>query len=339
MFRSNGSTSTNQTPAGASADEPPATRVKMEEMEHYGNILVNPADDSSTRFRRGVILGPPTQRPTLILALALKTNEDATRFSQREAPVYGFLRRHPHPHAARVVADHYITTAGQRSGRLIVLPAAEGYNLHTVLGVRGPMPMQLACRTIVQIAAAVAHCHMHGIVLRDITVGKIFFADAQRRTAVLADLTGSQVVQPHHAHPGRAWVTDITGSPAYVAPEVLLRMGYDAAAADVYALGVVFFVALTGRFPFVANSPAELYRVIMARQIDWPTNLPPPVLALLMAMMSRDPASRPTAASILALPWVASIVAEMGVAVPGGPMSAVAPAIMFSLRQYVAIAA
>ncbi len=347
MFRSNGSTSTNPTgPAseqGASAEQTPS-RVNMAEMERYGNFVVNPAPIHGTAFRRGVILGPPTQRPTVILALALKTNEDAARFSQREAPVYGFLRRRPHPHVARVVADHVITTAGRPTGRLVVLPAAEGYNLHKVLSTLGPIPVQLACRTIVQIASAIAHCHMYGIVLREITVSKIFFADAQRRIAVLADLTGSHIVRPHPAHPGRAWVTDKVGHPAYVAPEVLqrpevLRMGYDAAAVDIYALGVVFFVTLTGRFPFVANTPAELYRLITSGQVDWPTGLPPPVLALLMAMMSRNPAARPTAAAIVALPWVAPIVAEMGIILPGGPMSAFGLSVMQNLRQYVAIAA
>lgn len=296
---------------------------QLSRMKRYGNFVVNPSIILHTLFLRGVILGSPTQRPTVILALVLETQEEAIRFAMREAPVYALLRRLPHPHVARVVADHVITTAGRPTGRLVVLPAAEGTNLATVLAARGPMPVPLACRTIVQIAAAVAHCHMHGIVLRKITTGKIFFVDAERRTAVLADLMGSQVVRPDPAHPGRAWVTGRDGVVGYVAPEVIQNPAYDAAAADVYSLGVVFFVALTGRQPFVGDSAAALIQRIMSWQIVWPTGLPPPVLALLMAMMSRDPATRPTAAAIVALPWLACFVAQMGVPLPGAPMSAV----------------
>jgi tribbles-like protein 3 len=292
-------------------------------MERYGNFVVNPVPISCTTFRRGVILGPPTQQPTVILALVLKTSEASARFAEREAAVYALLRRLPHPHAARVVADHIITTAGQPSGRLVVLPASEGSNLATVLSMRGPMPLPLACRTILQVAAAVAHCHMHGIVLRGINVGAIFFADAQRRCAVLADLTGAQVVLPHARHPGRAWVTDKCDITAYASPELLRKRAYDACAADVYALGVVFFTALTGIFPFFGSTPAHLYARIVAGPVAWPAGLAPPVLALLKSMMDRNPTNRPTAASIVALPWLAGLVAEMGAPLPGAPMSAI----------------
>jgi serine/threonine protein kinase len=100
---------------------------------------------------------------------------------------------------------------------------------------------------------------------------------------------------------------------------------YDACAADVYALGVVFFVALTCQYPFAAENPAQLYARIVNGQVNWPADLPQPVMALLTSMMDRNPAARPTAAAILALPWLAGLVAEMGIALPGAPMSALGP--------------
>jgi hypothetical protein len=133
---------------------------------------------------------------------------------------------------------------------------------------------------------------------------------------------GAQVVQANPAHPGCAMVMRRRYYPPYAAPEVIRDPVYDACAADVYALGVVFFATVAGRFPFVAPNPEQLLPLILAGAVEWPVDLPPEVLVLLTSMMHRNPGNRPTAAAILAIPWLARFVDEMGAPVPGPPMSA-----------------
>jgi serine/threonine protein kinase len=289
------------------------TNIDFSNMEHYGNFIINPSIIVGTRCRRGIILSPPNVPPTVMLAIRKNIDEMNDRFTPQEMIVYSFLQSNPSPFIARMIDDHVIITDGQPSGRLIIMQAANGSNLHTVLRTIGRVPVPFACRMIVQITAAILHCHTHNIVLRDITIGHIFFADAQRRTAVLSDLSKSKFVQSNPAHPGKAFLTEKCGTPAYVAPELLTQQIYDGFAADIYSLGIVFFVAITRRFPFTVTTPDALYAQIVSGHTEWPTDLPIPVITLLRSMMDRNPITRITAHEILSLPWLVNLVAQEGI--------------------------
>ncbi len=52
------------------------------------------------------------------------------------------------------------------------------------------------------------------------------------------------------------------GTPSYMAPEIVQKLEYKGEQADVWALGVLFYVILTGNFPFKGATDEELYRKI-----------------------------------------------------------------------------
>jgi serine/threonine protein kinase len=278
----------------------------------YGNYIINHAIIAGTVCLRGVILNEP-DIPTVILAICHTTIETADIFIAQEALIYQILRVNPSPFVARVLSENIITTNNQRTGHIIIMQAANGSNLQTLLSTRGTMPLGLACLMLVQITAAVAHCHTHRIVLRDITIGHVFFAEPNCQRAFLGDLSKSKIVPPNPEHPGKAWLTDKVGTPKYVAQEVLTQQEYDGFAADIYSLGILFFVTIIGRFPFSAYTPAGLYQQIVHGNVEWPAGIPPQILTLLQRMMDRNPNTRITANQILSLPWLAGLVAENGI--------------------------
>ena len=49
------------------------------------------------------------------------------------------------------------------------------------------------------------------------------------------------------------------GTSAYMSPEIVKKSDYNGFKADIWALGVVLYVMLTGRFPFKAKSEKELF--------------------------------------------------------------------------------
>jgi serine/threonine protein kinase len=58
------------------------------------------------------------------------------------------------------------------------------------------------------------------------------------------------------------------GTPSYMSPEIVLKTEYRGEPADVWALGVLLYVMLTGIFPFKGQTDKELYKKIVAS--DYP---------------------------------------------------------------------
>ena len=59
------------------------------------------------------------------------------------------------------------------------------------------------------------------------------------------------------------------GTPAYLAPEIIKEEGYNNFQADVWSLGVMSFIALTGTVPFKGEDIEELNKNILTKEIDF----------------------------------------------------------------------
>jgi serine/threonine protein kinase len=96
---------------------------------------------------------------------------------------------------------------------------------------------------------------------------------------------------------------DLMGDAAYTAPEVL-RDGELSEAADVYGLGAVLYLALTGRPPFPSR-PGETADGVVLRVLREPPaevtgrDVPPALSGLLQRMLAKDPDARPEAAAVV----------------------------------------
>lgn len=96
---------------------------------------------------------------------------------------------------------------------------------------------------------------------------------------------------------GRAEVPEgLCGTPSYMAPE--LFQGVPAGpASDVYALGVSFFLMLTGRYPFTAETLPALMHVVAAAPVpnvrQWVPDLSLEIAECLNLMLEKSPANRP----------------------------------------------
>lgn len=101
-------------------------------------------------------------------------------------------------------------------------------------------------RILRPIAEVLDYLHRHGWLHMDIKPENILLADGDR--ALLADFG---VAQPFGVPQSR-------GTPAYVAPEVISSDALGAAA-DIYSLGVVIYEMLTGRPPFLGDTPLALW--------------------------------------------------------------------------------
>lgn len=99
------------------------------------------------------------------------------------------------------------------------------------------------------------------------------------------------------------WSSDqrILGTPDYLAPELLLRKGHNCAV-DWWALGVCFYEFVTGIPPFNDVSPQQVFRNILQRNIEWPTDdeaLSQETVDAIEALLTVDPDCRPRAAELM----------------------------------------
>jgi serine/threonine-protein kinase len=147
-----------------------------------------------------------------------------------------------------------------------------------------------------QVLEALAYAHAAGIVHRDVKPSNVLLAEGPEISARLFDFGLAQLADAETL----TAVGDVPGTLAYISPE---RLRGDAAgpAADVWAVGVLLWEALTGRHPFWQASPLETGRQIEAGApslAETRPDLPQALLGAVDRALSADPRRRPTAAAL-----------------------------------------
>jgi hypothetical protein len=182
-----------------------------------------------------------------ILPLALEDSDldFAARF-EREAKSMARLK---HPN---IVPVH---DAGQTPDGLLyfVMDFVDGIDLQKTLAARRLLPME-ALEIASQICDALAYAHRHGVIHRDIKPPNIMIDDESR--VHLADFgiarsssaDGTTLTRPNL----------VMGTPDFIAPEAHLGMNQVDHRADLYAVGVVLYLMLTGHVPRGRFQPPSL---------------------------------------------------------------------------------
>ncbi|ACY17464.1 protein kinase domain-containing protein [Haliangium ochraceum] len=230
------------------------------------------------------------EKPVAIKVLAPEYARDETmwRRFRREAFAAG---RVAHPHIAATLDFAY-------EANLVysVMEYVDGIPLDTVIGHK-PMPTDRALSIAQQIAQALGAAHEAGVIHRDVKPGNVIVSEVGRKDFVKVVDFGLAVLR---SGLGKARTTQggvTMGTPAYVAPELVLGEPLDART-DVYALGAVLYEMLVGEPPFGHGDPAQLsvshaYKDPTPPSMRVSERLPDPVDALVMSMLAKHPDARP----------------------------------------------
>jgi serine/threonine-protein kinase len=191
-----------------------------------------------------------------------------------------------HPH---IVPIHRVGEAG--GFVFFVMSYVEGETLGERLRTRGPLPPVDVSRVLREVAWALAYAHGRGIVHGDVKPDNILL-EAGTGRALVTDFGIA------HGGGERGPVSDpvtLMGTAHFMSPEQAANETVDGRS-DLYALGVVGYLAVSGRLPYdEANLPALLVRQAAgapAGVVSVAPGLPPAVADAIDRCLQRDPAAR-----------------------------------------------
>ncbi|OAY24140.1 CBL-interacting serine/threonine-protein kinase 10 [Manihot esculenta] len=152
---------------------------------------------------------------------------------------------------------------------------------------KGKLKEDVAHMYFHQLINAVDFCHSRGVYHRDIKPENLLLDENENLK--ISDF-GLSALAESKRQDGLLHTT--CGTPAYVAPEVINRKGYDGAKADIWSCGVVLFVLLAGYLPFHDSNLMEMYRKIGKADFKCPNWFPQEARRLLFKMLDPNPNTR-----------------------------------------------
>jgi serine/threonine-protein kinase len=180
----------------------------------------------------------------------------------------------------------------------IAMELLEGRDLRALLRADNSLPVAEAVRVFSGICDALAEAHARGIVHRDMKPENVFLARIGPEAAYVKVLDFGLARAPRLSSTKVTKTGFVSGTPAYMAPEVIRGDTADARA-DVYALGVMLYEMLAGIRPFTGGTAIEL---MVQHMHDEPVpidvanpcvDVPPGLQALLWACLAKPVEQRP----------------------------------------------
>ncbi len=251
----------------------------------------------------------------LLQKTVVATVESVHRFRQEGVSAY----RVKHPNAV-AVSDFGITEGGVA---YLVMELLEGTSLAEEIQQWGVLSAHRTNEILQPVCDVLDEAHAAGIVHRDVKPENIFLHQTPRGEVVkvldfgIAKMAGDNLTSENLTAEGF-----VLGTPAYMAPERLVNQPYDGRS-DVYSLGIMLFLMLTGRLPFTARDgdPMSLLMMHVNEELPALASVRPQVPRVLEKVVARaahkEPGQRPDAATLAR---------EFRAAVEAIPRTAVLPA-------------
>ncbi|KAJ2304944.1 Calcium/calmodulin-dependent protein kinase type I [Coemansia sp. RSA 2706] len=215
-------------------------------------------------------------------------------------------RKHPNILA---LVDHFAT----QNNTYLVTEMCAGGELFEYIHQRGSLDESEAAHVVKQIVRGVAFLHAHGVVHRDLKTENCFVRQDSPDGPLSIAIGDFGMAQLVAGNDGRI-VTNVCGTPGYMAPEMIQRTGHGRPI-DMWAVGVITYFALSGTNPFDrleyrSNPHAKHYATVSAIYDFSPAHrwrgVSPVARDFIASLLVVDPCKRMTAKQALEHPWLRS---------------------------------
>ncbi|KAB2083773.1 hypothetical protein ES319_A05G291500v1 [Gossypium barbadense] len=163
---------------------------------------------------------------------------------------------------------------------------------------KGKLREDMARKYFQQLISAVDFCHSRGVYHRDLKPENLLLDE--NGILKVSDFGLSALAESKHQD---GLLHTSCGTPAYVAPELINRKGYDGAKADIWSCGVILYVMLAGYLPFHDSNLIAIYRKISKAEYKFPNWFSPEVTKLLSRILNPNPKARISIAKLMTNTW------------------------------------
>jgi tRNA A-37 threonylcarbamoyl transferase component Bud32 len=225
-----------------------------------------------------------------MIAFGLLGSEKAVERFEREGQI---LKQLKHPNIVR-----YAGTGFYKKTPFFIMEYVEGESLDRLLLRRGAFPWDEVVVLGRQLCAALKHAHEKGIIHRDLKPSNLMILKdgtlkltdfGIAKDADMTALTGTNCT---------------VGTAAYMSPEQCRGEKTLSAKSDLYSMGVVFYELLTGRKPFQAESPIDMFQAHVFSTFERPSrfvmDIPVWLDTLVCQLLEKKPDHRPFDAAMVA---------------------------------------
>ncbi|CDQ68171.1 unnamed protein product [Oncorhynchus mykiss] len=192
----------------------------------------------------------------------------------------------------------------------MVMELATGGELFDRIIARGSFTERDATRVLQMVLDGVKYLHTLGITHRDLKPENLLYYHPGADSKIMVTDFGLASTRKKG---DECLMKTTCGTPEYIAPEILVRKPYTNAV-DMWALGVISYILLSGTMPFEDDNRMRLYRQILKGKYSFSGEPWPSVSNLAKDFIDRvltvDPSERLTAGQALKHPWIVSMAAS-----------------------------
>jgi len=222
---------------------------------------------------------------------------DSAEFTQRFQQEARIIAKLEHPHILPVF-DY-----GESNGvTYFVMRYLDAGTLREIMEKGRPLSLSEVDRLFTQLAEALSYAHSFGIVHRDLKPSNALI-DSQGNL-FLTDFGIAKLLES--ASPRLTQTDAIMGTPAYISPEQAQATKVDQRS-DIYSLGIILYEMVTGRVPFVAETPLAVILKHVSDPLPPPSTLKPDIPEaiekVVLKALAKDPNNRYTSVAEFLSAW------------------------------------
>ncbi|KAL2229989.1 CBL-interacting serine/threonine-protein kinase 7-like [Sesamum indicum] len=206
--------------------------------------------------------------------------------------VSAMRRLHHHPN----ILELYEVMA-TKSKIYLVMELAPGGELFAKLSRCRRFSEPTARRYFQQVVSALRFCHQNGVFHRDIKPQNLLLD--KNGLLKITDFGLSALSEQKRD----GLIYTACGTPAYTAPEVVYRKGYDGEKADAWSCGVLLYVFLAGCLPFDDSNLSNMYRAMHRRAFEFPDWVSKSARIVIYRLMDPNPNTRLSLDELVKLSW------------------------------------